>query len=229
MTANAQLNNILEEAEAAAAAATAAAPAAGNLTLVSPQQQALAPLGTPSLTDFVNSGGLSVDQYIVVKPTGVRIGDSSGNLERIPVTVDMLDVTPLYVCRIEVGGNTTFIKSYNGVTTPQGENFQALVELKTRTPGAKSSGIYQSVEIPAELREDVGSGKTVVEAGTTIGFTPSLTGFKEFQNFFKKLGKTNPGLLTATLDIDLVAKLRTNKNGNEWYVLEFELVGLHEG
>lgn len=222
------LANVLEQAEAAAADYSANTNTAGALTAVSaPAAGALAPLGKPSVDSFVNSGGLSVDQFLNVKPSGVRLGDSKAHLDTIPVVIDMLDVTPLYVCRIEIGGNTTFYKSYDGAVTPKGENFQQLIEVRGRSPGAKSSGIYQSVEIPAELAEDLkdGKGALIAEAGTTIGFTPSLTGFKEFQSFYKRLAKSNPELCSARVRVNLNAKQRSNKNGNDWYVLEFEYVG----
>lgn len=220
--ANAALDNVLAEAEAAAVQHTASAPAQ-NLALVQNTGSALAPLGAPNLTDFVNSGGLSVDAYIMVKNTGVRVGEMKSNLDRIPVIIDMVDITPVYVCRIEVGGNTSFYKSYNGLTTAQGENFQQIIDLKSRSPGAKSSGVYSTVEIPCELAEDLTDAKGVVqvEAGTTLGLTPSLTGFKEFQRFYKNLTKLSPSLLQARVSVNLDAKLRSNKNGNEWYVLEF--------
>lgn len=227
------LSNVLEQAELAAAAhVPAAANTNTSLAVVGGTTAgALAPLGQPSLTDFLNSGGMVVDQYINVKPSGVTIGDSKAKLETIPVIVDMADLTPLWVARVEVGGNTTFYKSYNGSTTARGENFHHLVDLKGRAPGAKSSGIYQSVEISCELAEDLkdSKGALVADAGTTVGFTPSLTGFKEFQQFAKKLAKIDPTLIQARLRINLNAKDRSNKNGNEWVVLDYEYLGLAEG
>lgn len=222
---NSQLDAVLEQAEAAAAAHTPAATT--NTTLATrPGPSSLAPLGQPSMDNFMASGGLTVDHFINVKPSGVRVGEMKNNVDRIPVIIDMLEITPLYVCRIETGGNTIFYRSYNGVTTQRGENFQELIALKERAPGAKSSGIYQSVEIPAELAEDLkdAKGTLAIEAGTMIGFTPSLTGFKEFQAFYKKLQRQDPVLTQSRLRVDLVAKTRTNRNNNEWYVLEFDLI-----
>ena len=166
MSTNAQLDSVLEQAEAAAQAQAAAPPAQALV----PMQQGnalapLAPLGKPNLDTFVNSAGLSVDTYIMVKNTGVRIGNEmKANLDKIPVIIDMLDVTPIYTCRVEVGGKTDFIKSYDGVVTPKGENFQQSVALRERVPGAKSSGIYQTVEIPCEIAETIKAGGVTVDA-----------------------------------------------------------------
>jgi hypothetical protein len=226
MSTNAALQNVLDEAEAAAASNPPVTN--NNVVPIQTQNNALAPLGQPDLQSFVNSGGMTVDQFLNVKPASIRLGDmKTGTIEKIEAIIDMIDITPLYVCRIEVGGNTSYIRSYNGVTTSRGENFQQAIALKERQPGAKSSGIYPTVEVPFELAADVldNKGNKVGDEGATVGFTPSLTGFTEFQRFCKQLGKKDPRLLQSRLRVNLLAKTRTNKNGNEWLVIDYEFVG----
>ena len=186
----------------------------------------------PSLDNFAATSGIVVDLYMRVKPDGFRLGDDmKGLLETVLVTIDMLDLTPIYQSRHEVGGNTIFLKSYDGVTTPQGHNFEQAVATKDAIPGSKNSGIYRTVEIPCTLAEDVSDPRSAlsIEAGTSIGVTPSVTGFAEFLRFYKKLQRTDPALLQDILKVRLTHKKRTNRNNNEWGVLEFEYLGIGEG
>lgn len=223
MASNSALDNVMAQAEAAAANYTPpAVVTGGNAVPVAANTNALS---KPSMQDVLDGGGLSVDEYLTNKSEGFRIGkEMKGLLEDILVEVDLSDVTVIYSSRHEKAGKTTFLKSYDGVRTDMNENFQAKIA-HYDAQGYKGSGIYQTVEIPAELVEDVKDPKStlVIPAGTMIGITPSLTGFKEFQKFMKKLNKNNPELVEDVVKLKVSHLKRTNTNNNEWGVCTFEL------
>lgn len=225
MASNSALDNVLAAAEAAAANFQPPALTTGNAVPAAANQNSNA-LAKPSMADVLNGGGLSVDHFLQNKAEGFKINkDMKGLLDEIIVEIDLSDVTVIYSSRHESGGKTVFLKSYDGVRTDQGENFQAKIAHYDAT-GYKGSGIYQTVEIPCELVEDVKDPKSslVIPAGSTIGITPSLTGFKEFQKFMKKLAKTNPELVDDVVKVKVEHLKRTNSNNNEWGVCTFALV-----
>lgn len=225
MASNSALDNVMAQAEAAAANFVPTAVVTGGNTLPVAANQNSTALSKPSMQDVLDGGGLSVDEYLTNKAEGFRIGkEMKGLLDDIIVEVDLSDVTVIYSSRHEQAGKTTFLKSYDGVRTDQNENFQAKIA-HYDAMGYKGSGIYQTVEIPCELVDDVKDPKStlVIPAGTTIGITPSLTGFKEFQKFMKKLNKTNPELVEDVVKLKVSHLKRTNTNNNEWGVCTFEL------
>ena len=227
MATNPALDNVLAAAEAAASNFTPPAVVQGAAqNLPAAANSNTTALARPSMSDVVNGGGLTVDEYLTNKAEGFRIGkEMKGLLDEVVVEIDMSDVAVIYSSRHELNGKTEFLKSYDGVRTDRGENFQAKIAHYDAT-GWKGSGIYQTVEIPAELVEDVKDPKSslVIHEGTMIGITPSLTGFKEFQKFVKKLNKTNPELVNDVVKVKVTHIKRTNSNNNEWGVCGFELV-----
>lgn len=206
------LDRVLENAETAAS----------NLPAVS-APQAVAPVASaptrPSLAAMADSAGIQVDEYLTVKDTGFRLGDAKAKLfTTAKVRINLNEVAPISAIRATRGGNTTFIKSYDGVTTSQGQSF-ALAESNARSVSDKVDGPYQSAEIPATLLDETGGSK----AGTRIGITPSITGVKFFTKFYNELRQA--GLENSIVDVTINHSLQTNKNGNEWGVVEFELIG----
>jgi hypothetical protein len=227
MTTNTALDNVLADAQAAAANYTPPALVPGSTLPQTAANTNSTALAKPSMQGVLDGGGLTVDEYLQNKSEGFRISkDMKGLVEEMIVEIDLADVTVIYSSRHEQNGSTKFLKSYDGVTTAEGENFQAKVAHYDAL-GYKGSGIYQTVEIPAELKDDVKDPKSslIIHAGTMIGITPSLTGFKPFQKFIKNLNKTNPELVTSAVDVKVTHLKRTNANNNEWGVCEFELIG----
>lgn len=214
------LNRVLDQATNAAAdfvPGTDVAPAAGTDIATTAGPGALA---KPSMAAFVESGGITVDEYLRMDQAGFQLGDMKKYFDSMEVELDMSTVIPIYQARGEAGGKTTFIKSYDGVTTSTGGNFQqAVAHLQATT---KCTGIYPTAEIPCELLEDITDGSITIAAGTKVGITPSLTGFKEFQSFVKTLTKN--GLEDATLKVKVAHKMRTNTNNNKWGVPTFEMI-----
>jgi hypothetical protein len=213
----------MAEAEAAAGALVPAAGNAQGLIPATPANTNVA-LARPSVDSFVDGGGMDVDEYLKVKPEGFRIGDTmQGLLDELDVEIDLTEVVPIYSFRVEVGGQIKFLKSYDGVTTHDGKNFSAECDRLTRV-GDKPSGVYDSIEIPMELLTDVADTKkgssVVIEAGTRVGYTPSITGVKPFRKFMKKLRQADPNSIHNTINVRVTHEKRT-KNSFEWGVLNF--------
>lgn len=229
------LNNVLAQAEAASQNYVPQTPA-----LVGTNDNALGAVATPqgggalsapSQNSALTGGGLVVDEYLTMNNGGggFRIGkDMKGLLDEIEVEIDMDDVAYIWSVRSEVGGLTKFIKSYDGVTSSTGSNFQYEIQKLMSVPGNKTTEPYQTAEIPATLLHDVQDPKkdstVVIHEGTTIGITPSLTGFKNFQKFLKKLQKTDPSLLNDVIRVKLTSEDKSNNKNNKWCVLDFELL-----
>ena len=221
MAANSALDRVLDQAQTAADGFQApAAPATGGALAT---QTAPGQLAKPSMAAVAESGGISVDDYLRMDQAGFQLGDMKKYFEEFEAELDMTEVIPIYSARGEAGGNTKFLKSYDGLTEARlGTNFQqAVAHLEATT---KCSGIYQTVEIPLTLLDDVKDTAGTVGAteGARIGITPSVTGFKEFQSFYRQLQKQ--GLQEATVKVRVKHLMRTNKNNNKWGVATFELL-----
>lgn len=221
------LNDVIAQAETAAATANPADAHAMPVPVSVPQAANNNALVKPSMDDFLDSGGMDVDDYLRVKPEGFRIGDSmQGLLEEMIVEIDISEVVPIYSFRCELAGTTKFIKSYDGVTTADAKNFQLEVERLTRQ-GEKPSGVYQTFEIPMELVDDVADPKKgstlVIHGETRVGYTPSVTAAKAYKSFAKRLRNEDPSLLTKTLKVRVSHEKRT-KGQYEWGILNFERI-----
>jgi len=218
---NSALDTVMNQAADAAASFTPPA-VAGNAPAPALNGGAAPTLAKPSMAAFAEQGGIQVDLFLRMDQAGFQLGDEMKKyFEEMTVSLDMRKVVPIYSARGEAGGNTKFLKSYDGVTTPQGQNFQqAVAHLEATT---KCTGVYSTAEIPVTLLEDVTStDKVVIPAGTTVGITPSLTGFGEFQRFFSEMQER--GLEQNKLKVKVVHKMRTNKNNNKWGVATFEFL-----
>lgn len=220
MAQNSALDRVMGQAEQAAS--NFSPPSLQEQGTALTQTSAPGALAKPSMQQFAEAGGMTVDVYLRPAEAGFQIGDETKKfIDDFEAELDMNEVIPIYSARGEAGGNTKFIKSYDGVTTPNGQNFQqALAHLEATT---KCSGVYQTAEIPVELPEDVKfPDGVVIKAGTRVGITPSVTGFKEFQSFVRTL--TKAGLQDAVVKVKIKHLLRTNRNNNKWGVAQFELV-----
>ncbi len=227
-----QLDNVMAAAEAAAANYVPAVPAIANNdnTIGIVNTGGGGGLARPSAESAMDSAGMTVDEYLTMKQGGggFKIGkDMKGLLEELVVEIDLDDVAYIWSCRSELNGATTFIKSYDGLTTSTGANFSYDVQRLKNVPGAKTTEPYQTAEIPATLVSDVEDPKkdsnVVIHEGATVGITPSMTGFKEFQKFLKKLRRDNPDALRDTVRVKLTSVDKTNSKNNTWGVLQFEL------
>lgn len=222
---NSALDNVLTD--AAAAAENFQAPVVRNNTIPAAANEGqMGALAKPSMDNFIGASGMSVDEYLTSKAEGFRISkDMKGLLDEIVVTIDMLEVIPVYVSSHETGGQTKFLKSYDGMTTPTGQNYEYARKAECAR-NANNKDPYKTVEIPVTLFEDVRDPKSplILHEGTVVGITPSMTGFSHFEKFYKKLLRADPANADATIKVKVSHTKRTNSRNNEWGVVDFELL-----
>lgn len=212
---NSALASVMDQAAAAADAAQSNLPATQQYTGGAVQNYE-AP-SRPSLDDLADNAGIQVDAYLGVKEAGLRV-DKEAYFQEAKVTIDLNECVPIFSVRANRGGSTTFIKSYDGRMTAQGENFQQATE-RLRSTHEKVDGPYQTVEIPVTLLEDVPGAKK----GARLGITPAITGVKFWTKFYSEL--RSKGLQRSIVTAKIKCIPQTNKNGNEWGVVGFELIG----
>jgi hypothetical protein len=216
MAQNSALDSVLDQATAAAAAAPDTTQSLATQDGGVPQNYQ-APAASLSLDDLADSSGMTVDAYLSVKDAGLRI-DTNAYFQKAKAVIDITQVAVIMSVRANRGGSTTFIKSYDGRQTSQGENFQQATA-RLQATHDKVDGPYRTVEVPAELLEDVPGAKK----GQKLGITPAITGVKFWNSFYDEVRKA--GLQGGKVEVELSCIPQKNKNGNEWGVVGFKLIG----
>lgn len=174
---------------------------------------------TPASADaFMNHGGISVDTWAKVKDTGIVIEDCKG-IESILVRLDMNAVQYFYAAKAGVGDTTKYIKSADQVMTVEGLPWQdELMVLKQMEPKCRP---YPTADIPVELLEDVKTGKSKVEAGTTVGVGLSTTNYSAWNAFYKKMVAAGKELDEITVRIGFQERA---KGTYTWGLFTFDFV-----
>lgn len=174
---------------------------------------------------FLNRGGMSVDGYVAVKPAGIRLDkDWAGHIDDFEAVIDMNDVRFFMGIQKTIGTNVTYAKSYDGKTTSVGENFQQIVA-EFKRDSQKKADPYPGADIPMTIMQkyaDPKDAKRAIDPETTLGLTTSITGFKPWQAFHRKV-KT-AGLDTSVLKVKVTHSPRKNAAGQEYGVCEFDLI-----
>lgn len=175
---------------------------------------------------FLNPGGMEVDSYVQVKEGGIKLNkDWDGFIEEFEAIIDLSEVQFFMGIRKEVGSNVTYAKTYDGVTTPRGENF-AQVVAEFKRDSQKPADVYRGADIPMKLVNDYADprskGTKVQSAGDIVGLSTSITGFKPWASFHRKLA--NGGLGNATVRVKVMHSPRKNSNNQAYGVCEFELL-----
>jgi hypothetical protein len=216
----------------------AAREAAQNLPATTTQDSTAVATTAPQQTysvgldEFTTGGGIRPDKWIQVKDAGIRIDrEDKAYISEFEGELDLSTVALFMGSRAEfAGNNVVYAKSYDGVTTTKGENFNAVVaEFKANS--LKDASPYRGADVLIELTDDVTQGKAVIPAGTKIGYSTSITGFGPFQNFLQtmvKAGKARSGpngsIIGDTIRVKVTHELRTNKAKQDYGVLQFSLV-----
>jgi len=195
------------------------------------QTPALAPVGgavayNMSMDAFLNPGGMECASYIQVKDAGIKLSkDWVGFIEEFEAVLDLSEVQFFMGIRKEVGNQVTYAKSYDGQTDSRsGENFAQVVE-KFKRESQKPADIYRGADIPLTLIGDVASSKKddkVYTADQVVGLTTSITGFKPFAAFAKKL--TQAGLGSTPIKVKVTHSPRKNAANQSYGVCEFEFL-----
>lgn len=219
--------------DAISAAVEAAKAATANVPMTAPPTAGTAVAsmparGTPvSLQDMV-TGSTAVDLYAKVSKTGIQLGENPKFLcDEFIAELNLADVVAFYGVRFGAGSSTTYKRSLDRVTEQQTGRAWATIVAEAQQIDPKCKGDYQGADIPLKLVDQVDGGKNAdpIEAGKIVGYTTSITGFKPFQSFAQQMYKA--GLGDVPLKVKVSHKYE-NRNGNEWGILLFELLGMAE-
>ena len=211
---------------------------AANLPAAQPLTPALAPApgaGLPAMSfdmdldSFLTPAGMEVQSYVQVKDAGIKLSKDWGPtsfIDEFEVTIDLSEVAYFYGIRKEVGSNVTYAKSYNGKTTTRGEPFAAICA-QFKLESQKPADPYRGADIPMTLVQDYADAKDKsksFEAGTRVGLSTSITGFKPWASFHKKLMDAGQG--SATVRVKVKHSARRNAANQDYGVCEYELLGV---
>jgi hypothetical protein len=210
----------------AAAAQTVATPAAATGSNVVPLNAGSTAVATPGVKaknyslDDISTGSMNVDEYLKVKEFGLLIGNSTKLIQSITVEIDMTEVAVCEVCK--AGNPAQYVKTFNGVDCTTGGTWPAAVERMQRIdPKARP---YKSADIPMTLVDNAVAvdNSVILEAGKRIGHSLSTTNRGNFQTLLKEIA--DAGQTNGVVQVKITAEPKSNKNGNTWGVLAFQLL-----
>lgn len=173
-------------------------------------------LARPSLDDMADNAGIRVDAYINFKYEGMKIGKGKF-FDKFTAVLDLKEATPITQVRANRGGQTTFVKSYDGMTTSTGENFQQKIA-QLSAVNDKVDGPYSTVELPFLLESKVDGA----DVGQRVGITPPMTGTDEWNALYKELREK--GLNQSKVRVEVYHIPRENRNGNEWGICGYRFI-----
>lgn len=211
--------------------AAAKAKSAEVVPLAAPAAQAPAPVNAAlpsynmSAEAFLNPGGMEVKSYVQVKDAGIKLDKAwQGYIDEFEAVIDLNDVQFFMGIRKEVGSTVTYAKTYDGVSTPRGENFALLVE-QFKRESQKPADTYRGADIPMILTASTTDPKDkskVLDEGDVVGLSTSITGFKPWASFHRKLVQAGQG--QAVVKVMVKHSARKNAANQDYGVCEFELL-----
>lgn len=181
--------------------------------------------GAPLALDDMLSGSLTVDAWIKVTEHGMTIGTDRTLFETLPVTLDMSAIA--YCYSVRYGNPAQYQKTYDRMVDVRGGSWaQTLQKAQQVDPKASE---FRSADLPFVLREDLVNkkGEVIITAGSTLGHSLSITGWKSFGEFANALKKAGVDTSNAVVDLDLGFDVRTNAKGT-WGVLRFDNFAANE-
>lgn len=173
--------------------------------------------------ETLSSDSITVDQWVKVKELYFHIGDDKAIVPEFKVSIDMTDGSGFLVKQsIKAGNPAQYWSTYDGETCP-GVGSWAQAVSKAQALDGKARP-YRAVDIPMELLEDVVvGGKVVAKTGTKLGYSTSTTNWANWETFYKAVA--NAGLIGKSVEVKVTPEARSNKAGNAWGVMKFELIG----
>lgn len=187
-----------------------------------------APAATPVKLSMESmaAGSMNVDKWLKVNEDGLKIGESKLITDPILVSLDMTEGVGFMLKYAIKGGNPAqYAYTADLVNAAGGGSWpDAQARIRALAPSATP---YRAVDLPFTLEQEVKAGGVVVGVvGDTIGYTTSTTNWGNWQAFYKEVSDAR--LLGQRVQVKLTSQPRTNKAGNVWGVVAFELVGAAE-
>jgi hypothetical protein len=180
-----------------------------------------------SLRDQVESS-TTVDTYAKLKDVGINLGaDPKFLCDEFLAKINLSDVVAFAGLRFGQGSSTTYKRSLDRQTESQTGRSWGDVVGEAQRIDPKCKGDYDAADVPMTLIDDVegGKGKDPIKAGTVVGYTTSITGYKFFKAFAQQIYKAGLD------DVDLKVRVfheALESNGNTWGVLNFEFLGVYD-
>lgn len=178
-----------------------------------------------SMDAFLNPGGMECESYVNVSAAGIKLHkDWMGFVDEFDAILNLSEVQFFIGIRKEVGSQVSYAKSYDGQTTSRGENFAQVVEEFKRT-SQKPADTYRGADIPLTLVQGYADPKgkgPALDADAIVGLTTSITGYKPFAAFAKKLQQA--GLANAQVKVRVKHAPRKNAQNQAYGVCEFDVV-----
>jgi hypothetical protein len=219
------LDDVLAAAKGAATALVPSASSVSNGALTQTSGRA-APL---TMDNLANAGGMDVETYATVNEFGIRLSkDWTMFIDEFEATIDLRDVMAFMGIQKTVGKQVDYAKTYDNETTARGENWMQIVN-EFKANSQKPANTYPGADIPMTLTKgyaDPKDPKKAFEADTTVGVSTSITGFKPWKAFYKKLQQAN--LTTSVIKVSVKHSPRVNTAGQKYGVYEFDLIEIVE-
>lgn len=168
----------------AAAVPMQTAPAAQAMTSTLPAGR------VRTLDDAMAAVGAAVDMWASIEPDSYRFGKSKP-VDQIVGTLTMSEIQTPFGVRFNVGGSTRFSRSYDGIREAQSGKPWMEVVAQAQQMDGNCKGQYDLAEIPIVLTADLVTSEKTYKAGTRIGITTPVTGFKPFMAWVRETRLTH--------------------------------------
>ena len=216
----------------AAARAAAAEKKANGGNAVATTEQGGAPAAyvaprTMTLDDLSGSS-MNVDSFLKVNEHGLEIKAKdqpvSGLIESVLVSIDVAKGLQVMEA-IKYGNPAIYAKTYDGVRCVTGGTWaDAVKKAQMADPRAST---YMGADITMTLVDEAKDlkGNVAAAAGTIIGHSTSTTNKVNLKKFIDEVTAAN--LRDSTVLVKITSEKRSNKAGQIWGILNFELIGEH--
>ena len=176
--------------------------------------------------DDLSGSSMNVDSFLKVNEHGLEIKAKdkpvSGLIESVLVSIDIAKDVQVFE-GIKYGNPAVYAKTYDGARAVNGGTWSdAVKKAQMADPGAST---YTGADITMKLVDDAKDLKGVVAAskGTVLGHSTSTTNKVNFKKFIDEVTAGN--LRDSIVLARVTNEKRSNKSGNVWGVLAFELIG----
>jgi hypothetical protein len=173
-----------------------------------------------TLDDALASAGADVAFFLSVEASAFRIGTTL--IPRITGSIALQEIRFPWSIRYTVDGGTKFARTYDGVRESlTGRPWWELCQLAQRMdPNCR--GQYDSAEIPLATSEDLVVEGKAITAGTRVGITTPLTGFRPFVAWLRQV--TGQFGSEAMLPVIASVQTRTKPGVKPWGIPFFTVL-----
>jgi len=183
-----------------------------------PPAATVVPVGrVRTMEDAIASSGTAVDAWLSVEANGLRFGAKT--FEAILGKIALQEIAFPYMLRATIGGATKFFRSYDGAREAASNRPWLEVIAQAQSMDAACRGQYDAAEIPLILDADLVAGDKIVKAGSRVGITTPVTGFKPFMAWLKQQQVTYGS--QGVVPVSASAEPRTKAGVRPWGVPVF--------